>query len=58
MVVEVLDAIGETDKGLAMFSHEYRRTMKTMGLAPTNSSIVTPVDETFGATKESSDMEI
>ncbi|MBB3121966.1 hypothetical protein [Pseudoduganella violacea] len=37
---EILGAIGETDRGLAPFAHEYRRTMKAMGMAPTNHSIV------------------
>ncbi|AVR98568.1 hypothetical protein C9I28_25245 [Pseudoduganella armeniaca] len=43
VVGKVMGAIAETDKGLAQFSHEHRRTMKAMGLVPTNSSIVVPV---------------
>ncbi|WUR12603.1 hypothetical protein E7V67_023385 [[Empedobacter] haloabium] len=42
-VGEVLGAIAGTDRGLAQFSHEHRRTMKAMGLVPTNQSIVMPV---------------
>ncbi|AKU22916.1 hypothetical protein ACZ75_17070 [Massilia sp. NR 4-1] len=37
---EILSNIDNTDKGLARFSHEYRRTMKEMDLVPTNRSIV------------------
>lgn len=39
-VGEIIGGIESPDKGQAMFSHEYRRTMKQMRYVPTNSSIV------------------
>jgi hypothetical protein len=43
LVGYVLGAISRSDRGLAQFSHEHRRTMKAMGLVPTNQNIVMPV---------------
>ena len=52
VVGEVLGGIEKTDRGLVKFSHEYRRSMKAMGLVPNNDSIVhsrsvVSVDESF-----------
>lgn len=43
IVGRVMGAIAETDKGLAQFAHEHRRTMKAMGMVPRNEQIVLPV---------------
>lgn len=39
-VGKVMGAIAASDKGLAQFAHEHRRTMKAMGMVPKNDHIV------------------
>ncbi|WP_211474742.1 hypothetical protein [Collimonas humicola] len=59
VVGAVLSGIDETDHGLAKFSHEYRRTMKAMGLVPTNASILlAAVEQSSAETSKSTDMDM